>query len=47
LASKWNIQKLEDWNNISPRKVVKEGGTFVKDIYNYSLSKGTKYDIIL
>jgi hypothetical protein len=42
LASKWNIQKPEDWNAVTTAMVMKEGGHFVKRYYNSSLIRGTR-----
>jgi hypothetical protein len=39
-ARKWNIQKEEDWNKITTRMVVGEGGRFIT-YYNSSLVRGT------
>jgi hypothetical protein len=43
LATKWNIQKLDDWNKVTTSMVVKEGGSFINSYYNSSLQKGTKH----
>jgi hypothetical protein len=43
LAAKWNIQKPEDWNKVSRKMVLKEGGSFVSTYYNGSLIKGKKF----
>jgi hypothetical protein len=40
LAIKWNIQKPEDWHKVTYKMVVKEGGSFVSDYYNGSLTQG-------
>jgi hypothetical protein len=37
LAVKWNIKSTEDWNKVTREMVLKEGGSFIKEI---SLSKG-------
>ena len=39
LAIKWNIQKLEDWNNFTQEMACKEG-SFISKYYNSSLQKG-------
>jgi hypothetical protein len=39
LAVKWNIQKPEDWNKMSTKMVMSEGGNFIS-YYNHSVSKG-------
>jgi hypothetical protein len=40
LAIKWNIQKTEDWNKVTNRMVLKEGGSFIDRYYNSSLQQG-------
>jgi hypothetical protein len=40
LAKSLNIQKPEDWNNVSLRTVLEKGGYFVNSIYKGSLPKG-------
>jgi hypothetical protein len=40
LAVKLNIQKLEDWNNVAPSTVFKEGGHFIHLHYNSSVRQG-------
>jgi hypothetical protein len=40
LAIKWNIQKPEDWNTVSIKKVIKEGGNFIY-YYNNSVQQGS------
>jgi hypothetical protein len=40
LAIKWNIQKLEDWDKITNKMVLKEGGYFINTHYQLSLKKG-------
>jgi hypothetical protein len=40
LASKLNIQKLEDWNIVTLSQVVEEGGSFVTYHYNSSVKQG-------
>jgi hypothetical protein len=40
LATKWNIQKLDDWNKITWSMVIKEGCGFLSDHYNGSLQRG-------
>jgi hypothetical protein len=41
LAIKWNIQKINDWNNVEAQMVFKEGGYFINSYYNGSLQQGT------
>ena len=41
LAIKWNIQKPEDWYEVTYKMVVKEGGSFIAHYYNGSLQQGT------
>jgi hypothetical protein len=41
LATKWNIQKNNDWNNVTVEMVMKEGGHFMKMYYGGSLRRGT------
>jgi hypothetical protein len=41
LAIKLNIQKLDDWNKVTTKTVVKEGGAFIVNYYNQSLTQGT------
>jgi hypothetical protein len=45
LAIKWNIQKPEDWNKVTKRMVLKEGGSFVTHQYNSSVQQGTKRSV--
>jgi hypothetical protein len=40
MATKLNIQKPEDWLNVSKVTAAKEGGHFIHSIYNGSLLKG-------
>jgi hypothetical protein len=40
LAVKYDVKKPEDWKRVFAKTVLKEGGTFVKDQYNGSLTKG-------
>jgi hypothetical protein len=40
LAIKYNIQKLEDWNKVTTRMVVNEGGSSIIRHYNGSLVQG-------
>jgi hypothetical protein len=41
MAIKWNIQKPEDWNNVTVEMVVKEGGgRFLKSYHKNSLQRG-------
>jgi hypothetical protein len=40
LAIKWNIQKPEDWNKVTNKMVLKEGGRFIDRYYNGSLQQG-------
>jgi hypothetical protein len=41
LATKWNIQKPEDWNKVTTTMVFKEGGKFlINQYYNGSLQQG-------
>jgi hypothetical protein len=42
LAIKWNIQKPEDWNKVTNKMVLEEGGYFIGNYYNTSLQQGTK-----
>jgi hypothetical protein len=39
LATKLNIQRPQDWNRISTKRVVKEGGYFMKYYYRGSLTQ--------
>jgi hypothetical protein len=41
LATKWNIQNLDDWNNVTREMAKKEGGSFIDTYYNGSLKQGT------
>ena len=46
LAIKWNIQKPEDWNNVTYKMVLNEqGGNFIKAYYNGSLQQGNNGDV--
>jgi hypothetical protein len=45
LATKWNIQKLEDWNNVTTPMVLKEKGNFIFQHYNGSLKQGANVSI--
>jgi hypothetical protein len=47
LATKWNIQKEDDWNRVTLAMVTKEGGYFLADYYNNSLQRGTVFKEIL
>jgi hypothetical protein len=40
LAIKWNIQKVDDWNNVSTAMVLKEGGNFLTHYYHGSVRRG-------
>jgi hypothetical protein len=40
LAIKLNIQKLEDWDNVTNNMVLKEGGFLINAYYNSSLKQG-------
>jgi hypothetical protein len=40
LAVKLNIQKTEDWNKVTLRMILKEGGSFITTYYNNSPQKG-------
>ena len=40
LAIKWNIRTFEDWNRVTFKIVVKEGGNFIER-YNNSVQRGT------
>jgi hypothetical protein len=40
LAIKLNIQKPEDWSKVTTAKVLEEGGSFITDYYNSSVTKG-------
>jgi hypothetical protein len=40
LMLKWNINKPEDWFNITTAMVLKEGGSFIRSYYDGSLVKG-------
>jgi hypothetical protein len=43
LAVKWNIQKLEDWNKVTNKMVLQEGGySIINTYYSGSLLQGTK-----
>jgi hypothetical protein len=42
LAIKWNIQKPEDWNKVTHKMALKEGGNFIATYYGGSLQRGTK-----
>jgi hypothetical protein len=47
LTAKWNIRKLEDWNNVTKEMVLKEkGSSFITRYYEDSLQKGTYMVII-
>jgi hypothetical protein len=46
LASKWNIQKSDDWNKVTTQMVLKEGGSFITHYYNGSLTQGNILEII-
>jgi hypothetical protein len=41
LAVKLNIQKKDDWNNVTIEMVLKEGGSFIRTYYGSSLQRGT------
>jgi hypothetical protein len=41
LAAKWNIQKMEDWNKVTRKMLLKEGGHFITGHYNSSPQQGT------
>jgi hypothetical protein len=41
LAIKWNITKLEDWNKVTTRSLLQEGGRFINHYYNGSIQQGT------
>jgi hypothetical protein len=41
LATKLNIQKPEDWMNVSHYDVMQERGFFIKTYYNSSVVKGS------
>jgi hypothetical protein len=41
LATKWNIQKLDDWHKATATMVKREGGGFISEHYNGSLQQGT------
>jgi hypothetical protein len=41
LASKWNFQKVDDWNKVTVPMVRKEGGKFIDNYYHGSLQRGT------
>jgi hypothetical protein len=40
LATKWNIQKPEDWVRVTTAMVLKKGGNFINSLYNGSLVRG-------
>jgi hypothetical protein len=40
LTVKLNIQKPEDWNQVTKATVIKEGGGFIAHYYNSSLKQG-------
>jgi hypothetical protein len=40
LAVKWNIQKSDDWNKVTLKMLLKEGGNFIASYYNNSPTKG-------
>jgi hypothetical protein len=40
LATKWNIQKPQDWHKVSHLMVMNEGGRFISTYYNNSLLQG-------
>jgi hypothetical protein len=40
LAVKWNIQKPEDWNKVTHKMLIKEGGNWINHSYNSSLQQG-------
>jgi hypothetical protein len=40
LATKLNLQTLDDWYKVQYRTVVKEGGSFINTYYNSSVIKG-------
>jgi hypothetical protein len=46
LAIKWNIQHIEEWNHVTLKMVLKEGGYFVGYYYKYSLPKGNEVIIL-
>jgi hypothetical protein len=41
LAIKWNIQKPEDWNKVTAKMLLIEGGNFITRYYNNSPLRGT------
>jgi hypothetical protein len=41
LAVKWNIQKPEDWNKVTNKMIITEGGSFISKYYNNSVLQGT------
>jgi hypothetical protein len=38
-----NVQKPEDWNQVTTDTVLAEGGSFVNSRYSRSLAKGKEY----
>jgi hypothetical protein len=46
LATKWNIQKNEDWDKVTNEMVLKEGGSFIMTYYN-GLTQGMIGDQLL
>jgi hypothetical protein len=42
LATKLNIEKPEDWNQVTRKKVIENNGSFIISYYNGSLLQGTK-----
>jgi hypothetical protein len=40
LATKWNIQKPEDWYRVTARMVVEQGGNFIHSHYDTSMFQG-------
>jgi hypothetical protein len=43
LAVKWNIQKMDDWNKVTAKMLLDEGGGFIKIYYSGSPRCGMEY----
>jgi hypothetical protein len=43
LARKWNIQNQKDWNKVTNKMVIEEGGRFIGAYYNNSLQQGNRH----